>query len=107
MIGALVSSCLLTLCLFSGNINSDVFLAWLTHDLLPKVTQKSVIVMDNASFHKSDDIQKAITGAGHSLEYLPAYSPDLNPIGYKLAQAKAIRRRCQCSVDGLFQKYNL
>ena len=36
--------------------------------------------MDNASFHKRQDIQEAITQAGHILEYLPPYSPDLNPI---------------------------
>lgn len=107
VIGALLGSCLLSVCLFNGSINSDVFLAWLTQDLLPKVTETSVIVMDNASFHKSEAIHKAITDAGHCLEYLPVYSPDLNPIEHKWAQAKAIRRRCQCSVDELFQKNNL
>lgn len=106
-IGALVGTCLLTVCLFSGNINSEVFLAWLTQDLLPKVPEQCVMVMDNASFHKSDNIQKAIRDAGHSLEYLPAYSPDLNPIEHKWAQAKALRRRFLCSVDELFRDYLL
>ena len=63
--------------------------------------------MDNASFHKRNDIQKAITDAGHILEYLPAYSPDLNPIEHKWAQTKAARRRLHCSVDEVFQGYNL
>jgi transposase len=36
--------------------------------------------MDNTTFHKRQDIQDAITQAGHSLVYLPPYSPDLNPI---------------------------
>ena len=58
--------------------------------------------MDNASFHKRQDIQEAITQAGHILEYLPPYSPDLNPIEKKWAQAKAIRRQKRCSVDELF-----
>jgi transposase len=43
--------------------------------------------MDNASFHKRQDIQEAITQAGHILAYLPPYSPDLNPIEKKWAQA--------------------
>jgi len=90
--GALVGSCLLTVCLVSGNINSDVFLAWLTQDWLPKITEHAVIVMDHARFHKNNAIHKAITDAGHGLEYLPAYSPDLNPIEHQWAQAKAIRR---------------
>jgi transposase len=38
------------------------------------------VVMDNASFHKSPKIRKAIEQAGCRLVYLPPYSPDLNPI---------------------------
>ena len=56
VIGALLGTCLLTTCLFSGNVNADVFLAWITQDLLPKVPEKCVMVMDNARFHKRDDI---------------------------------------------------
>lgn len=52
VIGAIVGMAFVTLSLFSGSINSDVFHAWLTQDLLPKITKPSVIVMDNASFHK-------------------------------------------------------
>jgi transposase len=46
--------------------------------------------MDNASFHKRQDIQEAITQAGHILEYLPPYSPDLNPIEKKWAQESIV-----------------
>ncbi|MES2354214.1 MAG: transposase [Pseudomonadota bacterium] len=54
--------------------------------------------MDNATFHKRHDTQVAIRKAGITLEYLPPYSPDLNPIEKKWAQVKAIRRkhRCDC-----------
>ena len=58
--------------------------------------------MDNATFHKRLDIQQAIIDAGHILEYLPAYSPELNPIEHKWAQSKAIRRRKKCTVEELF-----
>ena len=58
--------------------------------------------MDNASFHKRADIQQAILEAGHILEYLPPYSPDLNPIEHKWTQLKAIRKQKNCSVDELF-----
>ncbi|MGB4946131.1 MAG: transposase, partial [Candidatus Competibacter denitrificans] len=40
---------------------------------------------------------------GHTLEYLPPYSPDLNPIEHQWAQAKAVRRQTHCSVDDLFR----
>ena len=46
-----------------------------------------------------------IEKAGHILEYLPPYSPDLNPIEPKWSQAKARRRKYHCDVDTLFEKY--
>ncbi len=51
------------------------------------------IVMDNAVFHKRADTKAAIETAGHGLEYLPPYAPDLNPIAHEWAQARAIRRK--------------
>ena len=47
--------------------------------------------MDNASFHKGNEMQKILEEAGHILLYLPPYSPDLYPIEKKWAQAKHIR----------------
>lgn len=107
VIGALLGSCLLTATLFTGSINSNVFFAWVVQDLLPKLPNDCVIVMDNASFHKRTDIQQAIKDAGHTLEYLPAYSPDLNPIECKWAQVKAIRKRTHCSIEELFANPNM
>jgi len=80
VIGALSNQQLVTACLFECTINSDVFHAWVTQDLLHKLPEKSIIVMDNATFHKKFDTQMAIINAGFVLEYLPPYSPDLNPI---------------------------
>ena len=80
VIGAIVNMTFVTLGMFSSSINSDVFYAWLTQDLLPKLTTGAVIVMDNATFHKRSDMLKAITEHGCIAEYLPPYSPDLNPI---------------------------
>jgi transposase len=102
VIGALLASCLLTATLFTRSVNADVFLAWLSQDLLPKLPANSVIVMDNASFHKRHDCLRLIKDAGHLLEFLPPYSPDLNPNEHKWAQAKSIRRRKKHSIDELF-----
>lgn len=95
---------LLAVSLFPFNINADVFHAWTTQDLLPKLPAGSVVVMDNAAFHKREDIQSRIGAAGHILEFLPTYSPDLNPIEQSWAQLKHIRNKTRCSVDGLFSK---
>lgn len=101
-IGAIMKFTLITVCLFDSNINSDIFYAWLTEDLIPKLPEHSVVVMDNASFHKRSDMITVIHREGHTLEYLPAYSPDLNPIEHKWSQAKALRKRLKCSVSELF-----
>ena len=105
VIGALLSSVLLTATLFTGSVNAEVFVAWLEQDLLPKLPPNSIIVMDNASFHKRDDARQLIEQAGHILEFMPPYSPDLNPIEHKWAQqAKALRRKIPCSIDELFSQ---
>lgn len=104
-IGALLDNSLLSVSLFDGTINSDVFEGWVEQDLLPKLPPHSVIIMDNAAFHKKTSTKQLIDNAGHTLEFLPPYSPDLNPIEHKWAQAKAIRRQHQCSINELFQKY--
>ena len=101
-IGAIIGFTFLTVCLFDAYIDSDVFYAWLTQDLLPKTPPHSVIVMDNASFHKREDMTEAIKKQGHTPEYLPPYSPDLNPIEQKWAQAKSIRKKYECSVSDIF-----
>jgi transposase len=62
-------------------------------DLIPKLPANSVIIMDNATFHKRQDIKDAILKAEHVLEFLPAYSPDLNLIEQKWAHAKALRKK--------------
>lgn len=88
--------------LFQGTINTATFEAWLEQDLLPKLNHQTIIVMDNAAFHKALSTQELIHKAGHILEYLPPYSPDFNPIEHKWAQAKAIRRTSQCAIEEPF-----
>ena len=107
VIGALLSGLLLTVTLLIGKVNSEVFLTWVTQDLLPKLPSKCVIVMDNASFHKRLDITEAIHNAGHFLLWLPPYSPQLNPIEHKWAQAKAIRKQKHCSISDIFTCYEI
>ncbi|MDV6344239.1 IS630 family transposase [Nitrosomonas sp. Is37] len=104
VIGALTGEFLHTIGLFKTSINADVFYAWTVQDLLPKLPPACVIVMDNAAFHKRQDIQDVIAKAGHVLEYLPAYSPDLNLIEHKWAQSKVLCRKFRCSIEGLFNE---
>jgi len=49
----------------------------------------SVILLDNASIHHSEDLQILIESRGKRLEYLPPYSPDFNPIEEGFSAMKA------------------
>ena len=49
--------------------------------------------MDNASFHKGEETRRLIEEQGHTLLYLPPYSPDLNPIEKKWSQIKSIVKK--------------
>lgn len=101
-IGAIIDNEFICVGLFESNINSDVFYAWVKQALLPSLKQPTVIVIDNASFHKRNDIIEAILDAGHIIEWLPKYSPDLNKIEMQWAAKKHIRRTTGCSIDELF-----
>ena len=107
VIGALLGKSLLTVALFNANVNTALFTCWLEKDLLPKLPKGSVIVMDNATFHKNQVMINILKTAGHALEYLPPYSPDLNPIEHKWAQAKALRRKHSATIDELFNLHHL
>ena len=107
VIGAQLGGELVSLGLFNCNIDSEVFHSWVESQLLKQIPEESVVVMDNATFHKRKDTQQAIRKAGHILEYMPAYSPDLNPIEHKWAQAKSIRRKYQCDINSLFTNYSI
>lgn len=103
VIGALIGKALLTVGVFKTNINADAFYEWTVQDLIPKLPAHAVVVMDNATFHKREDIRAAIINAGHTLDFLPVYSPDLNPIEKKWAQLKKLRRKLHCSIQNLFK----
>ena len=106
-IGALLDKQLLTVGLFESNIDTETFSAWIKQELLPALPPKSIIIMDNASFHKGKLMRENIESNGHTLEYLPPYSPDLNPIEKKWSQAKFLRKKYNCDIDHLFTHFNL
>ena len=107
VIGALLGGMLLTASLFETSIDTEIFTQWIKQDLIPQLPHHSVIIMDNASFHKGTLMQRAIEETGHTLFYLPTYSPDLNPIEKKWAQAKSIRRKVGGTVEQLLQNLNI
>ena len=65
---------------FEGTCDTDLFNVWLKQELLPTLTPGQVLILDNASFHKSIATRKLVESYGCEILFLPPYSPDLNPI---------------------------
>jgi DDE superfamily endonuclease len=61
VIGALLKGALLTVCMFFTSVNTTVFTGWIEQDLLPKLPTNSVLIMDNATFHKGCEMLKIIS----------------------------------------------
>jgi len=59
-----------------------------TSGLPVELKPNQVVIMDNASFHKSNKVKELIEKANCRLIYLPQYSPDLNPIEHVWANLK-------------------
>lgn len=59
--------------------NTESFVDFLDR-ALEMIPTNALIVMDNAAFHKSESVKLCFRGTGHEHEYLPPYSPQLNPI---------------------------
>jgi transposase len=81
-----------------GAMTRADFERFLQEDLLPCLLPGSVLVLDNASIHKGGQIEclvsKLVSKAGCRVLYLPAYSPDLNPIELAWAFVKGLVRKC-------------
>jgi len=70
-----------------------VFEAYVERVLCPKLVSGEIVVMDNLGAHKRPKIRELIEAVGCELWYLPAYSPDLNPIEEAFSKLKAHLRR--------------
>ncbi|PTD03457.1 hypothetical protein FCULG_00012813 [Fusarium culmorum] len=65
---------------------------------------KSVLIMDNASFHHNDELEPMCAEAGVELLYLPPYSPDFNPIEEYFAELKNFIKKPGPELSELFKK---
>ena len=82
-------------CLFDGPINGESFLAYVTQILVPTLKPGDIVVMDNLGSHKSKAVRDAIRSAGARRLFLPAYSPDLNPIEQVFSKLTTLLRKAR------------
>lgn len=73
----------------TGAIDSAAFAAYVQTLLVPSLHPGQVVILDNLSAHKSAAAREAIEAAGCELRFLPAYSPDFNPIELAFAKLKS------------------
>ena len=82
-----------------GAIDGPAFLDYVARMLAPQLRPGDIVVMDNLGSHKVKGVREAIEARGATVWYLPAYSPDLNPIEPMWSKVKALLRklkaRCQ------------
>jgi transposase len=103
-VGALRCDQITAPCVFDGPMNGSCFLAYVEHFLAPTLRKGDVVVMDNLPSHKVAGVREAIERTGASLRYLPAYSPDFNPIEQAFAKLKALLRKAAArTFEGLIK----
>lgn len=77
---------------FEGALNSKIFEMYIEKILLPKIKPHDIVIMDNLNVHKSKIAKKYILSKKAKYIFLPAYSPDLNPIEKMWSKIKQILR---------------
>ena len=75
-----------------GTTDTEVFRAYVRQVLCPTLRSGDVVIMDNLSPHKSELTLSLLAQAGARVLFLPAYSPDLNPIEKMWSKIKACLR---------------
>ena len=76
-----------------GAVDGEVFSVYIRDVLSPELKKGDIVVMDNLSSHKVSGIEEMILARGARLEYLPPYSPDLNPIEQCWSKVKTFLRK--------------
>jgi transposase len=88
--------------LIDGPVNSETFAGYVEECLVPALEPGDTLIIDNLPAHKSPRVKAAVEGAGCMLVYLPAYSPDLNPIENMWSKVKAsIRAAAARTLDAV------
>lgn len=85
-----------------GAMDAAVFTAYAEQCLAPSLRCGDIVVMDNLASHYAKDALRAIEAVGANVWFLPAYSPDLNPIEPVWSKVKAcLRRVAATTIDDL------
>jgi transposase len=95
MIGSVRQDGSTTCMTIEGAVNGEVFRVYVRDILLPTLQPGDVLVMDNLSTHKDRESLEMLKQVGVKVRFLPAYSPDYNPIEMMWSKVKALLRKAE------------
>jgi transposase len=78
-----------------GAVDTAAFVTYIGRVLCPTLKRGDIVVMDNLSVHKSPEVVALVQAMGAEVRFLPAYSPDLNPIEKMWSKIKALLRSAE------------
>jgi len=87
-----------------GATDTAVFQAYVRQVLIPSLRPGDIVVMDNLGAHKNEHTVALLEQAGTTVRFLPAYSPDLNPIEMMWSKLKALLRRAEARTPDQLQR---
>lgn len=87
-----------------GATDTPVFQAYVRAVLVPTLRPGDIVVMDNLGPHKNEQTVALIEQAGATVRFLPAYSPDLNPIEMMWSKIKALLRAAEARTADQLQR---
>jgi transposase len=88
--------------LIEGPVDAEVFTVYLQRVLCPQLLAGDMVILDNLSTHKIQNVSQLLSAHGVGVRYLPPYSPDLNPIELAFAKLKAhLRQAAARTLDEL------
>lgn len=73
--------------------NKQIFERYIETQLAPTLSPGDIVILDNVAFHKSKRAEELITQRGAWMLFLPAYSPDLNPMELAFSKLKTLLRK--------------
>jgi transposase len=100
VIAGLRSTGIIAPMMIRGAMNTAALLVWVQDVLAPELRTGDIVVWDNLAIHKDPEVTTAIRAAGARLEFLPAYSPELNPIEEGWSKMKALLRAAKARSFG-------
>lgn len=81
--------------MLEGAIDTETFRIYLEQVLGPTLKPGDIVILDNLSVHKVSGLADRLARRGARLEYLPPYSPDLNPIEKCWSKIKTALRKAK------------